>query len=134
MFADLVGPGSSSQVEAGWLAAWEHPDPVNVLVWVYRFDTAEHARQVWDQLATLESDDADGVDRYTFDGIDDTHARALATSDQDSFAVHEAYRLLGRHLFTFVLTEGSATQRPDPTLEQVVRDHHSRYPADPEDD
>lgn len=122
-FADFLA-GTGQWVKDGCSSAWSHDDAHGTLIiQVFRFDTAEHATDVWQRLR-----DVDGWDeRYEIEGLPSVHA-AVAETPEGS-RLHEAYRHVGRDLVTFALTGGSASERPDPALEQIVRHHAQQFPS-----
>lgn len=123
-FVDFLAAETGRWVEDGCFSAWSHDDVHGALIiHVFRFDTAEHATEVWQRLR-----DVDGWDeRYEIEGLPSIHVAVGETPG--GARLHEAHRHVGRHLVTFALTGGSVSERPDPALEQILRHHVQQFPS-----
>lgn len=123
-FADFLGAETGQWVEASGFAAWSADGQTAplLLMRAFRFDTAEHAEQVWRRLGT-----ADGWRRHALDGLPCSHG-AVTDPERES-QIHEAYRLLGRDLAVFALGARSVPlETIDPILVEAVQEHSTRLP------
>lgn len=123
-FVEHIGTETGQWVDAGCMSAWSH-DEVDggLVVHVFRFDTAEHAAEVWQRLRGTDGWD----ERYEIQGVTSVHVATAKMTEHA--ALHEAYRHVGRDLIVFALPGESISPRPNPALEQIVRHHVQQFPS-----